>query len=243
MSKYCIVIPCFNEEKRILTDDFVTFVDQNNDFHFLFVNDGSTDKTLIKLEKLAKNSEQISLLNLPKNYGKAEAIRKGMETSLAKNEFNFLGYLDADLAIPLNELLRLKKLAETNYEFVFSSKKDTSDNELEVKFKRYFIGRTLSTMVGLSLKLTIYDTQCGCKMMSNKIAQVVFKEPFISSWLFDIEIFWRIINRFGRDYLLSSSKEVPVKKLIDRGGSRIKIVDLISLPYEFLKIHLHYSKK
>jgi glycosyltransferase involved in cell wall biosynthesis len=243
MLKYCIVIPSFNEEPRILTADFIEFVNSNKDFHFLFVNDGSTDKTLNILQDLVQKSDQMSLLDLPSNCGKAEAIRKGMEISLAKNKFDFLGYLDADLAIPLNELLRLKKLAETNYEFVFSSKKSTPDNELEVKFKRYFIGRTLSAMVGLSLKVDVYDTQCGCKMMSNKIAQVAFKEPFISSWLFDIEIFWRIINSFGRAFMVSSYKEVPVNKLIDRGGSRIKISDLISLPFEFLKIHFHYSNK
>tara|TARA_R110001592_G_scaffold61993_4_gene189426 strand:- start:2068 stop:2799 length:732 start_codon:yes stop_codon:yes gene_type:complete len=243
MSKYCIVIPSFNEETRILTDDFIDFADCNKDFHFLFVNDGSTDKTLNVLKNIVDKSEQMSLLDLPLNCGKAEAIRKGMEISLAKNEFDFLGYLDADLAIPLNELLRLKKLSESNYEFIFSSKKNTPNNKLEVKFKRFFIGRTLSKMVGLSLKLDVYDTQCGCKLMSNKIAQVVFKEPFISSWLFDIELFWRIMNNFGKEFFVSSSKEVPVKKLIDRGSSRIKIADLISLPYEFLKIHLHYSNK
>lgn len=243
MSKYCIVIPCFNEEKRILINDFITFIGQNNDFHFLFVNDGSTDKTLTILESLIDKSEQISLLNLPKNSGKAEAIRQGMILSLNKNSFEFFGYLDADLAIPFTELLRLKELSKANYDFLFSSKKQTKDSELEIKMKRYFIGRTLSKMVRLSLKLTIYDTQCGCKLMSKKIAEIAFDKKFISAWLFDIEIFWRIINCFGRDYLFSSSKEVPVKKLIDRGGSRIKIVDLISLPYEFLKIHLHYSKK
>ena len=64
MSKYCIVIPCFNEEKRILTDDFINFIGQNNDFHFLFVNDGSTDKTLNALQGLVKKSEQMSLLDL-----------------------------------------------------------------------------------------------------------------------------------------------------------------------------------
>jgi glycosyltransferase involved in cell wall biosynthesis len=243
MLKYCIVVPAFNEETRILTDDFIEFLNSNNDFHFLFVNDGSTDKTLDVLKDLVDKSEQMNLLDLPLNCGKAEAIRKGMEISLAKNEFDFLGYLDADLAIPLNELLRLKKLAESNYEFIFSSKRSTPDNELEVKFKRFFIGRTLSTMVGLSLRLDVYDTQCGCKMMSNKIAQVVFKEPFISSWLFDIEIFWRIINSFGRTFIISSFKEVPVNKLIDRGGSRIKMSDLVSLPFEFLKIHFHYTNK
>ena len=79
--------------------------------------------------------------------------------------------------------------------------------------------------------------------IAGPVPRKVFKESFISSWLFDIEIFWRIINSFGRAFMISSYKEVPVNKLIDRGGSRIKIVDLISLPYEFLKIHLHYSKK
>ncbi len=139
MPKYCIVIPCFNEERRILTDDFINFIEHNSDFHFLFVNDGSTDRTLDVLQNLAEKSEQISLLHLPTNTGKAEAIRQGMLLCLNKNTFYYFGYLDADLAIPFTELLRLKELSKTNYEFVFSSKKQTEDSELEIKFKRYFM--------------------------------------------------------------------------------------------------------
>ena len=242
MLKYCIIIPCFNEEKRILTDEFLEFAETHPNCNFLFVDDGSIDQTSQVINYLSNQSNQIEGLILESNFGKAEAIRQGMLSIVDKKHYDCLGYLDADLAIPFSELERLMNKLVDGFHFVFSSKKATADSELEIKFKRYFVGRVLSSMVRLSLKLKIYDTQCGCKLMIGELASLSFKEKFISSWLFDIELIWRIIIAKGRTYFKEKAIEIPVKRLIDRGSSRIKISDLFSLPFEFLKIHSYYSK-
>ena len=242
MLKYCIIIPCFNEEKRILTDEFLDFVNSHPNCNFLFVDDGSKDLTSEVISNLSNQSNQIDGLILDKNSGKAEAIRAGMNNVIKKNTYDCLGYLDADLAIPFSELERLMGKVDEGFQFVFSSKKPTKNSELEIKFKRYFVGRVLSSMVRFSLKLKIYDTQCGCKLMTSELASLSFKDKFISSWLFDIELIWRIIISRDRAFFREKAIEIPVKKLIDRGSSRIKISDLFSLPFEFLKIHSYYSK-
>ena len=56
-------------------------------------------------------------------------------------------------------------------------------------------------------------------------------------------LIWRIIIQHGRGFFKLKAIEVPVRTIVDRGASRIKIVDLFFLPFQFLKIHLHYSKK
>ncbi len=243
MLKCCIIIPCYNEHSRILADDFITFLNNHSDFSFVFVDDGSDDDTSSVLEKLSNQHDRISCYRLDQNKGKAEAVRYGINQSIQKNEFEYYGFIDADLAIPLEELERLRIVLIKNdtIEFVYSSKNTKLNSELEMKFKRLFVGRVLSKMVEWSLKINIYDTQCGCKMMTKQIAKIAFKDQFISSWLFDIEIFWRLINAFDRNYIAKKTKEIPLQKLFNRGSSKVRITDLIKLPLEFLRIHRFYK--
>ncbi|MCB9224136.1 MAG: glycosyltransferase [Crocinitomicaceae bacterium] len=240
---YCIVVPCFNESDRLLKDDYLQFVNEHPEFNLLFVDDGSTDNTHEVLKELSLESENIEVLKLKANTGKASAIRSGIKEVLSDDQYTILGYLDADLAVPFSELLRLKEQLDQGYEYAFSSKKVTPGSELEYKFKRYFVGRVLSTLVKGSLKTKFFDTQCGCKLMTKEVAQIGFEDEFINPWLFDIEILWRLIIAKNRAFLKEKTIEVPVMKLFNRGSSRIKAIDLISLPLDFLKIHRFYKKK
>jgi dolichyl-phosphate beta-glucosyltransferase len=244
MQKCCIVIPCYNEAERLLSAEFRAFVDDKTNFSILFVNDGSTDNTRVVLEKLCENNHKINCFSLPKNQGKAEAVRTGALIALRNPEISYVAYLDADLAIPLDEFNRLFEItiADSNYEFTYLAKIPRKDAEVKQPFKRFFIGRVLAFMNRLSLQLPIYDTQCGCKLMTREIAQVVFNTPFISAWLFDIEIFWRILNQHNQAYFAKHTLEVPLNKLIERGPSSISGKALFKLPLEFLKIHLTYKK-
>jgi dolichyl-phosphate beta-glucosyltransferase len=244
MQKCVIVIPCYNEAERILSDEFAAFVDENTNFSLLFVNDGSTDNTSKVLEKLSNYNTRINSISLPTNQGKAEAVRTGVLMALRTPETNYVAYLDADLAIPLEEFKRLFDItiANPNYQFTFLSKIPRKNAEVKQPFKRFFIGRVLAFMNKLSLRLPIYDTQCGCKLMTREIAEQTFISPFISSWLFDIEIFWRILNNKSRAYFTQHTLEVPLNKLIERGPSSISRKALFKLPLEFLKIHRTYNK-
>ena len=77
-SKVLIIIPCYNEEKRLPVEAFTSFVKENKHIHFLFVDDGSTDNTAMVLKNLASYSSHFSFLICKKNQGKAGAIREGV---------------------------------------------------------------------------------------------------------------------------------------------------------------------
>ena len=244
MQKCCIIIPCYNESERILAAEFLTFVAENQNFTLLFVNDGSTDDTLNVLQKLSEQHAQINFLHLSKNVGKAEAVRTGILDALKNEYYSYVAFLDADLAIPLEEFKRLFELttANTHLEFTYLSKIRRVDAAVNQTYKRFLMGRILSVMTRLSLKLPVYDTQCGCKLFSKNIASAVFKLPFISSWLFDIEIFWRILTHKNRAYFTTNTLEIPLNKLMNRGSSKVSGKALFKLPFEFLKIHRTYTK-
>jgi len=244
MKKCCVVVPCYNEAGRLLTGEFADFVQANPFYHFLFVNDGSTDHTLQVLHEMCEKEERMEVLNLTHNCGKAAAVRAGMICALEIPDMEFVAFLDADLAIPLKELVRLVNYVSdsSSIQFGFLSKQPRKGS-VRQPFKRYLMGRVLASMTQLSLKLQVYDTQCGCKVFHRSLIPAVTSEPFISPWLFDIEIFHRLIRSQGREWFVSGAVEMPLNELIERGGSRIGARALIQLPTELWTIHRTYSRQ
>jgi len=76
--KTIVVVPCYNESKRLHQDEFLSFVEQNEDVAFLFANDGSRDNTLEVLQQLCARHERLMYYDIQPNGGKAEAVRKAM---------------------------------------------------------------------------------------------------------------------------------------------------------------------
>src|SRR5580698_2782756 len=98
-----IVVPCYNEELRLPTDQFARFL-CDSQVRLVFVDDGSRDKTLDRLESVREgNEDRVFVLRSPANQGKAEAVRMGINFALDQGA-DFVGYWDADLATPLEAI-------------------------------------------------------------------------------------------------------------------------------------------
>ena len=91
------------------------------------------------------------------------------------------------------------------------------------------------------LNLPVYDTQCGAKIFSRKICDNIFYEQFISPWLFDVELFARLLNVYGMERTIQMSYEHPVSKWVDIDGSKVKTIYFLKAPFELLKIVRHYK--
>jgi len=101
------VIPCYNEAKRLRPGAFLDMLAKEPALHFLFVNDGSTDNTPTLLQSMRSNAVgKVSVLEMEKNSGKAEAVRCGMLKAMEQGCDN-VGYWDADLAAPLSAIADL----------------------------------------------------------------------------------------------------------------------------------------
>ena len=61
------------------------------------------------------------------------------------------------------------------------------------------------------LKISVYDTQCGCKVMNYNLIPDLFEEKFISKWLFDVELFFRLKRKFGENNIRENCLEVALK--------------------------------
>jgi dolichyl-phosphate beta-glucosyltransferase len=241
MQKTCIVIPCYNEASRLQASTFLNFADSHPDIYFFLVNDGSTDTTrdlLVQMRRL--NDRQFNFLSRDENRGKGASVREGILESLNWQQFEFVGYFDADLATPLIEIdwLLHHLMVEPLPRMAFGSRKKTEDNIIERNTLRHILGRLYAAFVTSSLGLKVHDTQCGAKIFRASLARKVFQQPFIDRWLFDLEVFCRMKKlKDGNSVLF---KEVVLRQWTEMGDSRIRIIDFLSLPVKTAKIFLKY---
>ena len=240
MSRILLVIPCYNEALRLEKEVFLKSV-QTFGFDLLFVNDGSIDGTLLELQELeAANPENIKVLDMPQNVGKAEAVRAGMNAGSEWKKFDTVGYADADLATPFEELDRISKLFKEHQTFLFGSRIARLGSHIERLNSRWLFGRISASFAAMTLGLGVYDTQCGAKFFRSGLVPILFNKPFLSRWLFDVELFFRMMNHFGKKEAENQMTEIPLDVWIEMGDSKLTMMDILKVPFELLKIRRHY---
>ena len=101
MDKISVIVSCYNEEEslplfyeemeRVRKQDF-----EDVEFEYVFVNDGSRDKTLEKMRELAKKDEKVRYVSFSRNFGKEAAMYAGLEATTG----DYVTWMDADLQDP-----------------------------------------------------------------------------------------------------------------------------------------------
>ena len=238
----CIVVPCYNEAKNFALEEYHSFIENHSEVLICFVNDGSKDNTLNILNELKnKFPSRIDILSYNNNKGKAEAVRNGFNYCYKKYNYKFIAYLDADLATTLEECVELSTHITGNICFVFGSRIMKIGSTIKRTTRRFLIGRVIATFISRILGLKVYDTQCGCKIFTKDLAASLFKEKFISKWLFDVELFKRMLAIYGKKTALEKMIEMPLKKWIDKGDSKVKLGYFFKLWIDLIKINNAYK--
>ena len=158
MADTCIIIPCYNEAKRIAIIEFQNFIEQSKEIDFCFVNDGSTDNTKAILNGLKHTPSRFKIIHLNKNVGKAEAIRHGvLQMDLS---YNYIGYLDADLSTPLSEIERLNTIAKSSGKsFIMGSRIKLVGTKIERRLKQHNYLVELSPLLLIALLKQAFTTR------------------------------------------------------------------------------------
>lgn len=239
MNTIALFIPCFNEEKRLKISEFQSFIEENKEvIDFYFVDDGSSDLTIELLHNNLINNKNSFLVKIDQNIGKGNALRKAI-LEIYPSPYSYFGFIDADLEIPLIQILKLhKNIKESNCLMAISCR-NLTDN---ISLKRI---RSLSSVVILfvankiiKFSVDLKDTQCGCKLFKREIVESCFKNEFISEWLFDIEIFLRY-----KTYNYSREKicEVPIFEMAKTGKSNLKHIQNLRIIQQLFLINGHYN--
>ncbi|MBC3845364.1 response regulator [Winogradskyella echinorum] len=240
-----VVIPCYNEEERLLSDEFLTFVNENSGYHLCFVNDGSKDKTLEVLHKLQQGREDfITVYDCEKNGGKAEAVRLGMLHMAQKEDLDYIGFLDADLSTDLADFDDLVKTIETSdFKIVSGSRISRMGANITKESARKIISLTINFIIRKILKMDFKDTQCGAKIFHKDVIDIAFGEKFVTQWIFDVEIFKRMSIHFGLKQAKAMLCEQPLKRWIHADGSKLSMKDSVKIIFQLGQIAWVYGGK
>ena len=240
-----IVIPCYNEAERLDPGAFSQFA-ARHDIDFLFVDDGSTDSTRQTLDGLRESRpDRITVVSLERNVGKAEAVRRGL-LAACESSPSYVGFWDADLATPLDDILAFKDLLDrrSDIDMVFGSRVNLLGRNVHRRLARHYMGRVFATAAATVLGVGIYDTQCGAKLFRASPWFIDrLREPFIGGWIFDVEIIAREVRARRASGMPPVSRiiyEYPLMEWRDIAGSKIKPIDWIKVGISLGRIYLKY---
>lgn len=237
-SKTILVVPCFNEEDRLNPQVFIESLGEIPNLNWLFVDDGSKDRTAVIIESMkAQFPDRIFLHQLEKNSGKGEAVRQGLIKAL-EHKATLTGYYDADLATPMSEVFRLLKIFSLqNRKVLLGARVFLLGRNINRKRWRYWLGRCFALVASQMLRLKVYDTQCGMKLIANfDKFNLCVEKPFDSSWLFDVELIQRMLTTGGLE--VEDFFEEPLLAWTDVGGSKVKAKAFLVALYDLVKIKM-----
>lgn len=241
-----LVIPCYNEERRLRCEEFLSFAEQHRHIRLLFVNDGSTDGTLDLLQSLASQlPSQLDVCDLPRNGGKAEAVRQGMLAALT-TEAECVGFLDADLATPLEAIPLFVDVLQRRHEIevVIGSRAPLLGRRIQRNPRRRMLGRLFATVASQILWTPIRDTQCGAKLFrGSQMLRTALADRFLARWIFDVELLARLKQlrqASGGSPVADVMFEQPLDEWFEVPGSKLKATDFLKAPWELVQIYSRY---
>ena len=184
-----VIYPVYNEETRLdrVFSDINKF-DLNHKYikkEYIFVNDGSTDKSLSLIKKKIKKNKKIKVISYKKNMGKGYALKQGVN----KAKSNWILTTDSDCSVSNFQLISWikKKYINRNCNIYFGSRNHYS-SVVKKKVERKIIGIIFKIIFKFLFKITLSDTQCGFKLYKSKTAKKLFKGIVTNGYMHDIEI-------------------------------------------------------
>lgn len=198
-----IVIPLFNEEESLteLSEWIVRVVDQHQlSYEIIFVDDGSTDESWIKIESLHQANNNIKGIKFQRNYGKSAALNEGFRAAKG----NVVITMDADMQDSPDEIPELyKMITEENFDIVSGWKKKRFDNT----FTKNFPSKIFNAAARWSSGIYLHDFNCGLKAYKNKVVKSieVYGEmhryiPVIAKWSGFRKIGEKVVEHRARKY-------------------------------------------
>ena len=190
-----LVMPAFNEAARLPAglDRVIAFLRaQPFDAEIVVADDGSTDATAAIVRGRAidmPGNVTLKLVKNARNLGKGAAIRTGVLAARGR----YIFYLDADLATPPEDALKLLAVLEGGVPVAIGTRiqPDGSDMRASQPAQRRLAGRLFTFMrKAMRVLPDIDDTQCPMKGFDHDVAREVFQRQRLSGWIFDAEVLY-----------------------------------------------------
>lgn len=227
-----VIIPTYNEEKTIAdtTRKVLNYLKkQNFSFEILVADDGSKDSTVEIVRKEFISEPSVSVIDRKENHGKGYTVREGM----LKAKGSVRLFMDADNATDISHFDLMKPLFDSGYDVVIGSR-DEKDAEgaRKLVFQPWYkslLGNAGNLFIQIFAVYGIWDTQCGFKAFTARVAEKIFELTKNDRWAFDVEAL--ALTRMFK-YKIGI---VPVQ-WINNANSRVKLSSYFQFLLETVKI-------
>jgi dolichyl-phosphate beta-glucosyltransferase len=202
-----VVVPCYNEERRLEPglSEALTYMKTNirGPFEVVFVDDGSTDRTVEVLRAVKDRFPDIltEIVGYAPNRGKGEAVRSGVLKARGEKVL----VMDADFSIEIGEMFKFVEALDA-YDAAIGTKKHLLTETVKPQGPvRRFLGKGFTRLTNLMLGIRYTDITCGLKAFRGEAGKAVFGRQRIKRWSYDSETLF-LLKRLGY-----TSTEVPVR--------------------------------
>lgn len=230
-----IVIPAFNEEKRLglCLEKTISFVSkQLYETEIIVVCDGCTDNTASLSASYKEKHDSLRVIEYAQNRGKGYAVKRGIFEAAG----DIILFMDADHSVPIETVNSFIKQVENGCDIVIGARNLPESIIIQHQmFFRELAGKAFGKLQKAVLKIPYYDTQCGFKLFTRQAAYALFNKIKFDCSYFDAEVI----------YLAHSSgmkiKEMPVTWKHD-GFTTMPIglkrtIDLLRKLFSIKKMH------
>jgi dolichyl-phosphate beta-glucosyltransferase len=220
-------------KERILILSYKTNKGKSNavreGFNYIYsaISNGANDGSINETETNSVNETEI--------YGDHSLFREQIVSTA------FVGFWDADLATPLEEVKWFYQFAgDDSYDLIIGSRVARLGAKIDRTIFRHYSGRLFATLISQGLGWKVHDTQCGAKLMKPELIPICMERPFKTSWLFDVEILLRLKKVYG-NAAQEKVLEVPIRAWNDVKGSKIGWLDFVKVPFQIWKVFQYYK--
>lgn len=217
MVKLSIIIPAYNEEKRIekTVKDYVKYF-KKYDYELLIIPNGCKDNTEKITKELSKKYSKVRYKIIKEAVGKGTAITMGFKIA----QGNLIGFVDADNSTKPKDFEDLVKNIK-KYDCIIASRYiNGAIVKPKQKITRIIASRGFNFLVRFLFGLRIYDTQCGAKLFKKQTIKKIIAKLDLTRWAFDVDLLLKIkkegykIKEFPTRWEDSSDSKLKIHKAV-----------------------------
>lgn len=237
MSKISIILPVYNEEECIkqsyerLIKATAPIEKDGHELEYVFVNDGSKDKSAEILTELGEKDKRVRLLNFSRNFGHQIAITAGLDYATG----DAIAVIDADMQDPPELICDMVKKWEEGYDVVYGKRKKRDGETFFKKVTAKMYYKILASLTSINLPRDVGDFRLLSKEVAEHMRGLKEHNRYVRGLVVWVG-FKQTSIEFEREARLAGETKYPLKKML-----KLAMDGILSFSYAPLKLLLHFG--